>query len=191
MLSVFRRQTRSIQPKGRTLCAFARDRSGATAIEFAMVVTPFLMMVFGIVNTGMYYYSVNCLDRGVDSAARLVRTGEAQKAGLTVSQFKTLVCNAATTYVDCSNVTLQLQSANDWGAVVTQSCLSGGNLAPGTGVGTDSLTTFVGAKDKKVLITACYRWTTSRWLPYLKLSSFSDGSMLIQSSSAFQTEPYL
>jgi Flp pilus assembly protein TadG len=176
---------------GRTIQGFASDQRGATAVEFALVVGPFLMMMFGIINTGLYYYSVNCVDRGVDTAARQIRTGEAQKAGMTVSQFKTLICNSATSYVTCSNLSLKMQFANDWSGIAADSCVSAGSLAAGTGQPADSLSTYVGAQEKVVMITACYKWTTSRLLPFLKLSSFSDGSMLIQSATAFKTEPYL
>jgi Flp pilus assembly protein TadG len=154
------------------------------------VATPFLMMMFCIVNTGMYYYSVNCLDRGIEDAARKVRTGEAQNAGLTVGQFKTMVCASATTFIDCNNLSIKLQFKSDWAAITPESCLTNGNLAAGTGVATDLITGYVGTQDQVVMVTACYRWTTAKNLPFLKLGNLGDGSMLIQSATAFRTEPY-
>jgi Flp pilus assembly protein TadG len=170
---------------------FAVDTRGSTAIEFALVATPFLMMIFGVINTGMYYYSVNSLDRGIEDASRAVRTGEAQKAGKTVGDFKTLVCNAASGYVDCSKVEILLQSVPEWQNLTPQACQSAGVLTTGTGTGTDLLQSYTGTQNQVVLVTACYKWETAKYLPFFKLGNLGDGSMLIQSSTAFRTEPYL
>ncbi len=41
-----------------------------------------------------------------------------------------------------------------------------------------------------VLITVCYPWSFGGNLPFIALNNMKDGSLLIQASVAFRTEPY-
>lgn len=53
----------------RTLAAFGRDRSGATAVEFAICLLALVLFVFAIVNLGDLGLTVYALDRGVAESA--------------------------------------------------------------------------------------------------------------------------
>ena len=53
---------------------------------------PFFLFVLGIIGVGLYFFTQNALERGVENAARQIRTGQAQNAAMTVSQFKTMLC---------------------------------------------------------------------------------------------------
>lgn len=170
---------------------FAKDVSGATSVEFGFVALPFFMMVFGIINIGMYYYTVNSVDRGLEDATRRIRTGELQNCSASVGDFKTLMCNSASGYIDCNKLNLLIQSAPDWGGLVAQSCQSVGGLTPSSGTPGQDLSDLAGNQNAVVLITACYEWETAQYLPFLKLGTLSNGSMLIQSTSAFRTEPFV
>ena len=41
--------------------SFVKDSQGAVAVEMALVSIPFLTMMFGILNTGLYFYAINCV----------------------------------------------------------------------------------------------------------------------------------
>lgn len=167
----------------------------------AMVSVPFLTMMFGIINTGMFFYAVNCIDRGLEDASRFIRTGEAQKGtapGLTIEmtagQFKQLVCTKATGYIDCSKLQLRIFSAADWSGVNPYTCATSGSLDGGTIATTDgsNISTKTGSQGAVVLITACYQWSMGKYLPFVRFDKrFSDGSSLIQSSTALKIEPYI
>ena len=47
-----------------------------------------------------------------------------------------------------------------------------------------------GAASSVVLVTVCYPWKFGGKLPLFKISNLNDGSMLMQASAAFRTEPY-
>src|SRR5687767_7095023 len=94
-----------------------KDEDGATAVEFGMVATPFLLFVLGILGMGLYYLALISLEYGVESAARKIRTGEAEKGALTVGGFKSLVC-AAAIGIDCSKVTVIIESKKTWSEIV-------------------------------------------------------------------------
>ncbi len=177
--------------------SFLKDKSGATAVEFALVGVPFLTLMFGIINTGMYFYAVNCVDRGVEDTARYLRTGEAQKGTVasltTVGQFRDMVCSKATNYITCNNLQIRVQSAQSWNNINAISCPTAGNLAAGAITSNDNTPiTAVGTQGTVVLIVACYKWDLGKYLPFVHWDrQFSDGSALIQSSTALKIEPYI
>ncbi|MBX9925150.1 MAG: pilus assembly protein [Hyphomicrobiaceae bacterium] len=179
---------------------FRRNDSGATAVEFGFIALPFFMFIFGIINSGWFFFNQHLLDRGVEDAGRRIRTGEAQKAGVTVSEFRNLVCNSingnqsystpTAGVVDCSKITILLQSANTWAEIGPQACLSAGSQTVSSGTGTNSLTTLSGAQSRRVLMTACYQWDFAGSLPFMKLGNMSNGAYMYSSSTAFVTEEY-
>lgn len=179
---------------------FGADQSGATAVEFGFVALPFLMMVFFIINIGLYYFAINSLDKGVIDASRQILTGSAQTSGLTVGQFKTLVCNQANvggSAIDCSKLSILVTSSTvSWADLINkaggQSCTSNGSLSAGTGQSTDLLSTYTtsGSNNVFVLVTACYGWSGSKILPFFTFNKLSDGTTLIQSANAMAVEPF-
>jgi Flp pilus assembly protein TadG len=181
--------------------SFLKDSEGQVAIEMAMVSVPFLTMMFGIINAGMFFYAINCIDRGLEDAARFIRTGEAQKGTvpgasgqMTAGSFRTMVCDKATSYIDCSKLQIRIFSAADWSGVNPFTCptagaLDGGAIAAGDGT---PISTMAGTQSAVVLITACYQWSMGKYLPFIHIDKkFSDGSSLIQSSTALKIEPYI
>ncbi len=109
-------------PRSRVARWLRNDR-GATAIEFAIVAVPFFMLVLGTIGIGLYFFTTNSLEHGVEAAARKIRTGEAQKSGLTVGDFKQSVCDGAGSYIDCSKLSVLVQHASSWSALTPQSCV--------------------------------------------------------------------
>ena len=181
--------------------SFLKDSEGQVAVEMALVSIPFLTMMFGIINTGMFFYAVNCLDRGLEDAARYIRTGEAQKGTapglsgqMTAGGFRTMVCAKATSYIDCSKLQIRIFTAADWNGVTAFTCPTTGTLSSGAIMAGDNtpISTSAGTQSAVVLITACYQWTMGKYLPFVQFDKrFSDGSSLIQSSTALKIEPYI
>lgn len=181
-------------------CRFRHDDEGSTAIEFAVVLTPFLIFTFGIITLGMHYLATNSLEKAVHDASRQIRTGQAQQANLNANDFKALVCNQAAPHIDCSKLRIHLASFDSWKDVVPPDCIDANtkDLKSGT-TGTGSISNQVGGASKKVLVTACYDWTVAKYLPYFYVdangkrnltSSLRSGGLLLQASAVFQTEPY-
>ena len=47
-----------------------------------------------------------------------------------------------------------------------------------------------GGASSVVLVTVCYPWSFGGSLPFIGLGNLNDGSLLIQASVAFRTEPF-
>ncbi len=164
-----------------------QDRSGTTAIEFAMVGLPFFMFLFGIFGLGLYFFTTFSLENAVDQASRLIRVGMVQQSGMTATEFKQEVCKHLPPFVDCSDkMRVNVQNYSDFGSIAAPSCTdSEGNLVP-----PDSTTYKTGASSEIVLVTVCYQWDLAGALPFLKLGDMPNGAALIQASATFLTEPY-
>ena len=170
-----------------------RNDEGVAAIEFAIVALPFFLFVFSIIGIGLYFLASTSLEYGAESAARKVRTGEADKGDMTVGEFKQLVCDAAGTYINCSKLAVLVQHAATWGGVVPQSCTdSNGGMVGSTGAPGEAISKYAGGASEVVLVTLCYQWELANSFKFLKLGSGSDGSgpAIIQASTAFKTEPW-
>lgn len=172
---------------GRLLAAWRGDKSGATAIEFAMVGMPFVMFLFGIVGVGLFFFTTFALENALERAARLIRTGEAQQTAMTDAQFKAKICEYAPTFANCDTkllVNVRSFAQPDLTPIITeQECLTNGNLT--------NVTTYQpGTASQVVLVTLCYEWELSKALPFLNFGNMNGGSRLIQAATVFRTEPY-
>lgn len=167
------------------------DASGTTAVEFGIVGVPFLMMCFGIITVGLHFLTTYSLENAVERAGRLIRTGQAQTAGMTGDQFKQKVCENAASYIDCANnLRVFVQSWTDFASISPKACLdNSGNLASSSG-GSDPIGNSSGGASAVVLITVCYEWELASRLPFLRLGRMKNGSALIQAATTFRSEPY-
>lgn len=170
---------------------FAANRKGTTAIEFGMVALPFLMFAFGIMGTGLHFFTQNSLEHAVETAARKIRTGQAQQGGTTVSEFKQMIKDEAGPMIDPNKLQVHLQTGDEWADVTPTSCLDGsGTQTSGTGSGDDEIKQHTGGAGQVVLVTVCYEWDLAAAMPFLQFNNMANGSAMIQASTTFRTEPY-
>lgn len=169
------------------LARLRRDRRGVTAIEFAMVAGPFLMLLYGILGVGLYFFTVFTVENAVEQASRIIRTGQAQSANMNAAAFKTELCNHMPGHIDCvGKVRVNVRTygdAEDITAASLPQCLDGGNLSNTTVYNP-------GAASTIVMVWICYEWEFAKNVPFLNLADMGNGSRLIQASTVFRTEPY-
>lgn len=188
-------------PTRNLIARFASDVRGSTAIEFAFLAIPFFFLVFSIIGYGLYLLTGIQLDSAAEEAARAVRTGQAQKSGQTVKEFKDAVCDAGSAVLNCSKLEVFVQSGADWIDITPPSCVSqdndGNNVATsGTQEqdedGNDiSIENQGGGAGTIFLLTLCYEFELSQMLAFLNLGSdLSNGSSIIQSATTFRIEPF-
>ena len=96
--------------------AFARNSSGANAVEFGLVVFPFLATLLVIFEMSLDVFMTEALDNATRKAARSIMTGATQTAGTTGAQFKTnVLCPALPAFMSCSNVVVNVTAFNGGG----------------------------------------------------------------------------
>lgn len=179
------------------LAKWRADRSGSAAIEFAIVALPFLMLLFGTISVSLYYFTTFTVENAVWMASRSIRTGQFQQgqgayAGYATNEdrkkaFKKALCDKAPAYLDCSKAVVLVQSNNGgFSSIAPPACATNGTLPDQANAQFNP-----GSADSVVMVTVCYPWSFGTRLPFLPLpATLSDGSLLIQASVAFRSEPY-
>jgi Flp pilus assembly protein TadG len=98
--------------------AFARDARGSVAIEFAMVVVPFLGLLAAIFQTGLFYFQSAQLQTATEIASRAVLTRSA--SNMTYQTFvNTYVCPNLSSMFNCANLTIDIRSPASWSTADT------------------------------------------------------------------------
>ena len=113
----------------RRLRQFGRDRSGASALEFALVAVPLILLLFAILQVGLIYFANFTLENATSQGARLIRTGQAQAKNLDATTFKNEVCKNLVALLSCANLKLDVRRFSSFsGAELTEPLDSNGNL---------------------------------------------------------------
>jgi len=92
---------------------------GVTTVEFAIVGPLFLMLLLAVFELGYMTFVQSVLDSSARTAARLIRTGQAQASGNAQTDFQTALCNGASSVIGCSNLIYQVQEFDSWSATQT------------------------------------------------------------------------
>jgi Flp pilus assembly protein TadG len=175
---------------------FSRNSSGASAIEFALVTAPLLLLLLGLLGVGLIYLANATLENAVAQGARLIRTGEAQGQSFDAGRFKTEVCKHLTAPVSCAGLRLDIRTFSSFGGSdLTNPLDSSGNLksefsyAPGVG-------------GQVVIVRAFYEWDLPARRPIdelckilgapegCSLGTMQNGNRLLIATLAFRNEPF-
>ncbi len=165
---------------------FRRSRDGATAVEFAIVATPFLALMFGILDLGLVFLVSTTLENAVEEASRKIRTGELQTAGGTASTFKTAVCDELSWLgADCSSALhVDVRTFSTFAGVTTSDPTTNGAFD-------DTKTQFsTGGSESIVLVRVYYEWGLMAPLMNQGLENLANGKRMISATSTFRNEPY-
>ena len=82
---------------------FLRDRRAGAAVDFALVLLPFLMVLMTMINSALVLLAGQVLQTAATNAGRLVLTGQAQNANFSAAQFKSAICASLTVMFNCAN----------------------------------------------------------------------------------------
>jgi Flp pilus assembly protein TadG len=173
-----------------------KDDSGVTAIEFGAVAMPFLLLMFGIMSVCLFYFANFTIENAVWQAARALRTGQVQQsqgafAGAVTNAdrkiaFKKALCARAPTFLKCNDKAIVIVQSNaNFSGISEPNCVTNGTMITDAAAGFNA-----GSGSSVVLVTVCYPWDFGGKLPFFKMGNLNDGSLLMQASVAFRTEPY-
>ena len=172
------------------LARISRDCSGASAIEFAIVAAPFLVLIFMVLQVGLIYLANGALENAVAQGARLIRTGEAQAQSFDAGRFKTEVCKYLTAPLTCNRLNLDVRTFSSFGAGdLTNPLDGGGNLK-------SAFSYQPGVGSQVVIVRAFYDWDLPTKFPkaisgiQVGLSNMKSGDLLLIATQAFRNEPF-
>jgi Flp pilus assembly protein TadG len=168
---------------------FLRDRRAGAAVDFALTLFPFLIVLMVMINSALLLLAGQVLQTAATSAARLVLTGQAQNGNYTAAQFKNSICANLTVMFNCaSNLYIDVESTST-------SSFSSINLAnPTNANGTLNTTGFgysLGNPGDLVIVRLIYQWPIAgSGLVGALMNPVSPNNYTLVATVAFRNEPY-
>ena len=192
LLRAMKRPARGIK---RNAGRFGSEKDGAAAIEFAIVIFPFLALLFAIVEVALVFFAGQVLETAVADSSRRIMTGEVQKAGFNSDQFKEDVCSRLQALFNCETgvqIDVKKYSASSGsdpnslfgGADLTQPFDEDGNLD------TSDFSFDPGQQGDIVIVRVVYEWPIYVRDFGFNLATLPSGKRLLMATAAFRNEPY-
>jgi Flp pilus assembly protein TadG len=180
----------SIASKTNILRRFRRNRRGSAAVEFALVAPIFFAVLFAIIELALVFFASQILETVTQDTARLILTGQAQKAELNQGQFKDAVCARLVTMFDCSGgVSIDVQSYKEFATIDVAD--------PIVTDPKDGKKDFVppnryvpGGPGDVVVVRLFYKWPLFVTGLGFNVANIRDNKRLLTATAAFQNEPY-
>lgn len=177
---------------------FRGDARGVTAVEFALVAGPFLLLAMGIITIGLQHLTSHFLEHGVEEAARRIRTGELQQGNVTLAGFRQIFCDEAGFMIKCDDehLVLHIKSSDTFaGLSPVTKCVTNGRLTPSEGNPGDAVRSRTGGASQGVVVSACYQWDMglALWQTIWNLLSPTptvQGKPVLTAVAAFRSEPF-
>ncbi len=182
---------------------FARDESGVTAIEFGLLAVPFFSILGAILETSLVFLSGQVLESAVQDASRLIRTGQAQSAGMNAAAFKDLVCDGTFGLIrDCNGLHVEVRVVNTFNDVNVSAPVNWTCAAPGPGQtqaqADAACATWTrpegyspGVGSSIVTVQVYYKWPVIVPFGGLGLSNLPDGRRVLGAAAVFRNEPFI
>ena len=161
------------------------DKRGAAMVEFALVMLPFFILVFGIFEVGLVIWGGLELDNATIDAARLVRTGQAQSGKYDANRVKQEVCARVSLLFDCtSKLRVDVRNFPNFGSMAPPQPFDA------QGQFKDNFSYQPGGPQEIVLMSTYYEWPLLNIISSMSLGNMASGNRLLQASTAFRNEPF-
>ncbi len=169
------------------LRAFGRARQGATAVEFAFIAGPLLMLIFGILELALVFMMSTALESATTSAARAIRTGEMQTSGAASKEgFAEAVCDRMSWLgPSCgSNLYVDVRTYDDFTSLKDDPAQGGNSFDE------NNTCWSPGGPADIVLVRTYYSWQIFTPLISSALVNSGTDKRLLTAVDAFRNEPY-
>lgn len=173
----------------RPISSFSKNKSGATAVEFALVCVPFFALIFAIIETALVFFAGQMLESATNDASRKLLTGQIQEKGLSkadaAADFKSEICGHMINLFDCEDgLKVDVRVLGTFGGPPPRPVDGNGNL------NTSDFDFDAGSGGDILLVRAVYEWPVIVSLLGLNLADMPNGKRLLLATSAFRNEPF-
>jgi Flp pilus assembly protein TadG len=167
---------------------FFRNESGAAAVEFGMVLLPFLALLMAIIESAIVLFAGQVLQSATTNAARQILTGQVQNAGWNLQQFQNSVCANLTVMFNCANnLYIDIRSFPSFTSVSLPS------VTNSNGTLTNNYQYSPGNPGDVVIVRLIYQWpifATGLGIGLLTSGNITNSYTLV-ATAAFRNEPYV
>jgi len=177
--------------------AFADDRRGIAAVEFALIAMPFFFLIFGLLEVCVIFIMSSILEHAASEASRQIRTGQLQTGGsiTQADDFRASVCEKLFGMMTCdqNKLKIDVQQFNSFSSTGGTSLAFLADTDPGNPNGLDD-TGFgfvAGAQNEIVVIRVFYEWDLIIPVMSAPLDNMNGSNRrLLQATVAFRNEPF-
>ncbi len=166
-----------------------RNEDGVTAIEFGIIAAPFLFLIVALLETALVHMTTLDLENAVKDASRQIRTGQAQVAALTPTQFRTLLCSKTVLIASCNttpDLVVDVRSYEDFETI----SISPDDIYNEEGEFTGGESFNMGSGLKVVVVRAYYKMKLLAQIPTIGLANVGSQHRMIESIAVFRNEPF-
>ncbi len=185
----FSRRCRSIRNRMR-----ADAEKGSAAIEFAMVAPVFFVLLMGIFEAAIMFFSQAALQNAMVDMGRYIRTGQinchttsgGNCVKMTQAQFRTEMCAKITPLIACNaNLLIDVQAYSSYGGTNFNTPLNADKTL------NSSLNNYItGNACDVVLARTFYTWPVVTPVLSWFLVNMAGNKHLLTAATAFRNEPY-
>ena len=87
-----------------------RDQRASAAVEFALLLLPFLTILMAMLETGYFYFIAVLLEGATAEAGRQIRTGNIQQSAAPLEAFRDEICNNMFSIVSCAELRIDVRN---------------------------------------------------------------------------------
>ena len=178
------------RPPRRGLAVLARDRRGATIIEFAAVAAPFFALIFATIQTSFVFFAQQTLETVSEEVSRQLVTGAAQSSNMEQPEFLQTACNTlqkSAPFMSCANLMVDVQTADTFEDVDSNIP----DVVENNGDIKKDWQYHPGGPGKIVVMRTMYLLPVISGPLGFNLANVGNGRRLIVATAVFKIEPYL
>jgi Flp pilus assembly protein TadG len=181
LISGFRPRLAGLVAKSR----FWRNQSGGAAVDFALVMLPFLIVLMSIIESAVVLFAGQVLQTAATNSARQILTGQAQNSGMSAAQFKNSVCANLTVMFQCSSgLNVDIRSFSNFSTVSLPSPTNS------SGALTGNYSYSPGNPGDVVVVRLIYQWPIFAAGLVPGLVNSANNTRTLIGTAAFRNEPF-
>lgn len=164
---------------------YRRARSGATAVEFALIAGPFFFLLFALMEIAAIFFVGAVLENAMLETARDIRTGAAQGAGMSRAGFTAAICDRIAVIGNCDQLEVDVKVFNGFGDVQQDNPIN-----PDGSLNTGGMDFEPGDAGDIVLVRVYYKWEVI--LPDFGgfITNMENNQRLVTAATVFRNEPF-
>ena len=176
------------------LSRFARDRSGATAIEFTVLAIPFAALVFAILESCISFAGQQVMSNVTDDIARQLRTGQLRASDPTFTKdaLEDMICEQLEIMVaeGCPGLHVDLRSFNTFQEAAALEIEYLGSTSETRTLAPSNFTFSPGPSTSKNVLRVFYEWPVITDFMRARMSNLAGGKTLHFATVTWQNEPF-
>ncbi|KXO79362.1 TadE/TadG family type IV pilus assembly protein [Brucella anthropi] len=172
---------------GVSLRRFVRAQNGVAAVEFALLIFPFLLIVFATIEVGMSFTARQVISNATETVARRLQTGQIRGTAISEEALRKELCQQMQFMVasGCPNLSFNLGTYEGFGRVPTDKILDDEGRLTRTGITGTSGTSTINQ------LNVVYAWPVLTNILYLIESPHAaGGTMPLFATLTWQNEPF-